>query len=52
MSKPVFAYLLLKLVERGEFELDRPLVKSDGSYAYFAGDAFPGVLRAYGVTLA
>jgi CubicO group peptidase (beta-lactamase class C family) len=27
LSKPVFAYAVLRLVERGEFDLDRPLVE-------------------------
>lgn len=27
LSKPVFAYIVLKMVERGEFDLDTPLIK-------------------------
>lgn len=38
MSKPFFAYLLLKLVEQGRIDLDRPLVEYLGS-DYLADDA-------------
>lgn len=37
MSKPFFAYALLKLVEKGDFDLDRPLVEYLGA-DYLAND--------------
>ena len=37
MSKPLFAYLLLGLVEQNRFDLDRPLVEYLGA-DYIADD--------------
>ena len=41
LSKPVFAYLLIKMAERGEFDLDKPL------YEYVPNGFGPPEMRGY-----